>query len=208
MYVQNYLLAFWQRLVWLDCVRYMMCRVPLCPRSSRLTCSMDTGWSQSSRSTWGTCYWVSKVDLSVSRSCRRFNNGKCPSFVKCGCTHADEHLLVQKCFMFSSSVCVKCSAPVGNRREEHRLDKSTVESLFYTLAVDFTPTPIRNNTNQAKHYGHTSKHCVLQSSVWTIWIKTVSLESHLQIAHVQDKVHTNDHVHKQLYHILQLTVAM
>lgn len=36
---------------------------------------------------------------------------------------AGEHLLVQKCFMFSSSVvCVMRSAPVGSGREERHRD--------------------------------------------------------------------------------------
>lgn len=44
---------------------------------------------------------------------------------------AGEHLLVQKCFMFFSSVCVKCSALVEDGREPgRRPDNSTVSFTF------------------------------------------------------------------------------
>lgn len=76
-----------------------------------------------------------------------------------------EHLLVQKCFMFSSSVvCVMCSAPVKNGTEsERRQPNPQWKPLLYDVqAVDFKQQ--WHNTYQAKHYDHMSKHCVLYIS--------------------------------------------
>lgn len=145
MYVQNYLLAFWQRLVWLDCVRYMHCVESHCALAPPHWLLLDTGWSlfrahvvpvpESVKVIWVSVGVLLMTNVHLLRTW---------ALAKCGCTHAvsGEHLLVQNVLFSSSAVCVVCSAPVEDKPEpEHHLAKYTMPNLLKLFVQDVDDTP-------------------------------------------------------------------
>lgn len=162
-----------------------MCRVPLCSSSSWLTVPWTQGdlicpgahmvpVTESVKSIWVSVGVVGDLLMTnIHQELQLLLNVDVHMLSLAG-----EHLLVQKCFMFSSSVvCVECSAPVEDRRvSECCLAKSTMENLFYTLFKLWIShryhRPYWHDIDQAKHYDHMSKHCVLYSSVRSLEVFT------------------------------------
>lgn len=109
MYVQNYLLAFWQRLLWLDCVRYMQCVESHCARAPSHWLFMDTGWSlfrahvvpvpESAH-----LIWVSVGVLLIT------NVHLLRTWAKCGCAHAVSYWWALACteMFYVFFICCLC----------------------------------------------------------------------------------------------------
>lgn len=147
---------------------------------------MDTGWYQLSGGRLCVVPVTEsvQVDLSVSRSFRRFTNDKCPSrtwaLVKCGCTHAVSYWWALACtnMFYVFFLCCLCHV-LSTSDEWIRLRVSPSQThngnLFYTMFKLWILNQQHwHSTYQAKHYDHMSKHCVLYIS-WSISIQTIHL---------------------------------